>query len=90
MTLDSTYVLHLGPFEGPQALPPKWAHANMEYCKKTDLARNASLRERSTSVPSRRLGLQVMVGSTMKGFVRYQVHWRISLGMVHPPNGHVI
>ena len=58
--------------------------------QKTHLARNASLLERSTSVPSRRLGSRVLVGSTMKGFVQYGVHWRVSLGMVHPPNGHVI
>ena len=23
----------------------------------------------------------------MKGLVRYGVHWRVSLGMVHPPKG---
>ena len=90
MTLNSTYVLHLGRFGRPRALPPKWAHANMEYCKKHTLlathrfggAPQASLHER--------LGLRVLVGSTMKGFVRYGVHWRVSLGMVNPPNGHVI
>ena len=94
MTFDSTYVLHLGRFGRPRALPPKWAHANMEYCKKHTLLAThrfaSQLRERSTGVPSQRLGLRVLVGSTMKGFVRYGVHWQVSLGMVHPPNGHVI
>ena len=90
MTSDSTYVLHLGRFGRSRALPPKWAHAKMEYCKKKHLARNAALRERSTSVPSRRSGLRVLVGSTMKDLVRYGVRWRVSLGMVHPPNGHTI
>ena len=36
------------------------------------------------------IGQRVLVGSTMKGLVRYGVHWRVSLGMVHPPNGHAI
>ena len=37
MTFDSTYVLHLGRFGRPRALPPKWAHATMEHCKKHTL-----------------------------------------------------
>ena len=27
----------------------------------------------------------MLVQSTMKGLVRYGVHWLVSLGMVHPP-----
>ena len=37
MTSDSTYVLYLGHFGRSRALPPKWAHAKMEYCKKHTL-----------------------------------------------------
>ena len=33
MTIDPTYVLHLGRFERLRALPSKWAHENMENCK---------------------------------------------------------
>ena len=37
MTFYSTYVLYLGRFGRWRALPPKWAHAKMEYCKKHTL-----------------------------------------------------
>ena len=37
-TTECTYpTLHLGRFGRPRALPPKWAHANIKYCKKHTL-----------------------------------------------------
>ena len=66
MTSDSTYVLHLGRFETSRALLPKWAHENMEKLQNTHLAPNASLWDRHTSFPPRRLGLQLIVGSMEK------------------------
>ena len=66
MTSDSTYVLHLGRFETSRALLPKWAHENMEKFQNTHLAPNASLWDRHTSFPPRRLGLQLIVGSMEK------------------------
>ena len=43
----------------------------------THLAPNASLWDRHTSFPPRRLGLQLIVGSIGKGLVQYEVHWLV-------------
>ena len=34
--------------------------------------------------------VNVLFRISMKGLLQYGVHWRLSLGMVHPPNGHAI
>ena len=91
---------HLGHMDRPAATMPSQAHAgaaqeapNIGQWEGRDvpLVRPSSCTVKGGIPSSRRyLPTYLLVGSTMKGLVRYEVHWRVSLGMVHPPNGHAI
>ena len=88
MTFDPTYVLHLGRLGRLRALLPKWAHDIMENCKTHTLLPTHRFGIATQASPSRRLGLQLIVGSMEKGLAQYEVHWRVRLGAMDPPNGH--